>query len=177
MSEMRVIATNEVEESSQLADPLFMSLYKFWNEMRDGKALPRVADFDILNLEPVVWPYLIYADVIGEPADFHYRVTGTEVDLANGFNSRGMILSSLPNMNTQVLLKEFRRMVQRGRPRRSEGVFITGDSHFESVSRLVCPLADDTGQVVRLLGAVRFVWKEGESYRNRSGIRPRRIFE
>ena len=177
MSEMRVIGTNEIEESRQLADPLFRCLYLFWNEFRAGNPMPRGDHFDILQLDPRVWPYLIYADVVGEPADFRYRVTGTEIDLANGFNSHGMLLSTLPNMNTQVLLKEFRRVVQCARPRYSEGIFLEGDSHFESVSRLVCPFCDEEGRVIRLLGAVRFIWKEGEAYRNRSGIRPKRIFE
>lgn len=62
--------------SDTLQNPVFAFAYDLWNRKRGGRSLPSRADFDPLELKPIL-ARLMLIEVIADPPDFRYRLAGT----------------------------------------------------------------------------------------------------
>ncbi|QDO99346.1 PAS domain-containing protein [Ferrovibrio terrae] len=59
-----------------LANPDCRLAIDLWQVKRAGRVMPARADFDPVELKPIL-PRLILIDVISDPPDFRYRLAGT----------------------------------------------------------------------------------------------------
>ncbi|MBM3547345.1 MAG: PAS domain-containing protein [Alphaproteobacteria bacterium] len=62
----------------EIRHPNLVRLYRHWDEMRRGRAMPSRADVDPLNL-PALLGNLILIDVLREPLRFRYRLIGSRL--------------------------------------------------------------------------------------------------
>src|SRR5689334_7472185 len=58
--------------------PDLVRVFDYWNRQRGERFAPRRADIDPADLVEVL-PRVMLADVLTDPLDFHYRLSGTGI--------------------------------------------------------------------------------------------------
>lgn len=114
-------------------------------------ALPLTTDIDPIRMRPALG-YVMLVDVVDGGWDFRYRLYGSELASVSGFDMTGRFLSS-HGASANVI--EFGLAVYRAAAVRRQPVFTSrrpvGARHTARWERVVMPLADRTGAVVRFL--------------------------
>ena len=81
----------EVERSRS---PLIAELYAIWRRKRGDSDLPRRADFDPAEMKRLL-PNIIISDLEPQPFRVRYRLVGTKVVAASGFDFSGRYLDEI----------------------------------------------------------------------------------
>lgn len=74
--------------------PRVRQLHDYWQSKRHGRAMPARADIEPVEIKPLL-PYLIIADLFADPVRVRFRLAGTKVCEAFGFNIAGRWLQEL----------------------------------------------------------------------------------
>jgi hypothetical protein len=131
------------------ANPKLQFLFRYWQTRRLGRAMPRRADIDVLDLGSCLG-HLVVIDVGEEGTSLTYRLFGTRISSHLGFDPTGHDLMELPRDAEDHLGLPYRMAVEHrapvycinrmSRPGRS--------SRWE---RLILPLSLDGASVSQLL--------------------------
>ncbi|MEQ8356227.1 MAG: PAS domain-containing protein [Kiloniellaceae bacterium] len=147
----------------RIAQAQLRELYDLWlAHSSDTAVMPRSA------LDPVAMPSLlknlILADVGAGGRDISYRLVGTEIVEAHGFDYTGWNIERLTSGSTLAFTQRLYGMVvSRAVPVYSEGHFRWRDKEFHWVKRLHLPLSRDAdGRVDMVLAGQYFETEYGE---------------
>lgn len=133
-------------------------LLQYWQQIRNGRQMPRREDID----PTLIWPLLknvFLNEWHTRPDRLYYRIAGTELVAALGFEIRGKWLTDLYSDQADVdrTLALYRTVIETRAPifGRTEGTQLRlGASSFEWV---ICPLSDDGEQVTHFVGLEDYV--------------------
>jgi hypothetical protein len=79
----------------EIRHPNLVRLYRHWDEVRRGRAMPSRADVDPLNL-PELLGNLILIDVLRSPLRFRYRLIGSRLTERIGRDMTGRFFDEVP---------------------------------------------------------------------------------
>ncbi len=133
-----------------IAHPGLRELYDYWlPRSRDGIGMPRDS-FDPAAM-PRLLKNLILSDVGDGGRDIRYRLVGTEIVAAHGFDYTGMTIEELTSGTTLAFARRlYALVVSRAAPVYSEGNFRWAEKEFHWTKRLHLPLSQG-GEVVDMV--------------------------
>ena len=80
--------------------------YKNWLKLKGSKSLPIRSDFDPMDI-PKALPYVIMANVIGEPKKIKLRLIGSKCNVPASYNGKYLdefsVLKPLIDMNLKMI--------------------------------------------------------------------------
>lgn len=135
-------------------DDRLSGLVGYWAEKRHGRRFPARADFDPLELKPLLG-HLLMVDVVRGPEDelrFRYRLFGSEFVFYHGADMTGRWLEDIANPGFRdELLDYYRSVVNQGELRTLSYDYLVGDRRHRFQAVLL-PLAADGKTVNIVLG-------------------------
>lgn len=124
-------------------------LFRYWQARRLGRNLPRRSDIDVLDLRACLG-HLILIDVGEEARSLTYRLFGTRISAAVGFDPTGFDLMQAGLAEDDPILRPYRTAAKLRAP-----VYcvnrMTSPSWDRRWERLVLPLSRDDLTVTQLL--------------------------
>ncbi len=124
-------------------------LLNYWQGQRQDSKIPNLSKIDALDLTPCLG-YLMVLD-IGQD-ELTYRVYGTKIARASGFDLTGKTVSSI---TSHSFIPTFFNACYRATQRRQIPILTQHEPPVEisvySWTRLILPLANDAGEIVRFL--------------------------
>lgn len=135
---------------------ILRDLHAYWKRLCGPDRLPSRADIDPIDLGPAL-PHIVLLDVLGGSDDFVYRLVGTHVVGAAGFDFTGWTVSGFfANMVDDGRVEEYALTVADHRPRYGRYRMLEQErSHF-FYERLIMPLAADGRNVDMLFCGFHF---------------------
>jgi hypothetical protein len=135
----------------RIAHPKLQALYDFWLERRADHIAMRRADLDPTEIPPLL-QHLILADVGERGCTIRYRLVGTEIVAAHGFDYTGKTIEELTDGATLDFTRRLYGMVvTRAVPVYSEGQFRWAGREYRWTKRLHLPLTRDGAAVDMVL--------------------------
>lgn len=134
-----------------LEEPL-EAFYAHWRARRGGRAMPRRADIDPVEMPPRLLPNVFLTEVVDGGARFRFRLIGTSAVNAIGAELTGRYVDEV---NESVVYRDYitglyRRVVQRRLPVFSMSVYSRDGAlglARHTTQRLMCPLSSDGATV------------------------------
>lgn len=136
-------------------------LLTHWTRLRNARPAPRAADIDALEMRPALG-YILLLDVVDGGRDFRFRLFGSTIAAASGFDLTGRLMSAHPS--TPYIVDFYRATYQAVLRRREPLATVHSPPVAVSTTvwhRLILPLVDADDAVVRLLGGVVPVARNG----------------
>ncbi|GIK98437.1 MAG: hypothetical protein BroJett029_26460 [Alphaproteobacteria bacterium] len=107
---------NTWHDADQSRSPLIAELYAIWKRKRGDAELPRRADFEPAEMKRLL-PNLIIAEIEAEPLRVRYRLVGTKVAAASGFDFSGRYLDEIDlATGAENWLAQYREILASRRP-------------------------------------------------------------
>jgi hypothetical protein len=145
----------------QVAAAPLRALLDYWTALREGDCLPAAARIDPLGMRGALG-YVMLVDVVDEGQDFRYRLYGSSLASASEHDMTGQLLS---NHAASAYIREFSLATYRAALQRREPAFSeyapAGTLLIARWQRIVLPLVDETGAVVRFLSGAVPVGRDG----------------
>jgi len=147
---------------SHLDDPLLREIYAYWRERRAERRMPARRQIDPTDM-PRLLPHLVISEQLDGGARFRYRLAGTAVAGAVGFNPTGRCIDEVVSGGYGDFITGLHRTVCR------EAVPLFAASAFSPAARgrhffarrLMLPLSDDDRSVNQILSLVIFHFAAG----------------
>jgi hypothetical protein len=135
--------------------PLLGALFRYWNEKRGARVMPRRADIDPLEMGPALLPHLMLCDLFDRGLAIRFRLVGTAVVKYFGFDPTGRHLETGPAGSYFGCLGTLHRLVFAERaPVYSEGSFRWGLNRHLDIAQLLLPLAGTARDPAMALAAL-----------------------
>lgn len=133
-----------------IAHPLLVTLFDHWLARRGTKIAMLRADLDPTEI-PRLLPHLILSEVGDGGRAIRYRLVGTDIVTAHGFDYTGKTIEQLTTGATVAFTQElYGIIVQQGVPVYSEGSFRWAGKEHRWTKRLHLPLTRD-GQAIDMV--------------------------
>jgi len=139
-------------DSSNRDYPDLLRVRVYWESKRGGRFAPRRADIDPTDLVDNL-SRIMLADVIAEPLDFRYRLSGTAISNMHGKEMTGKGPRDLKPAAYGALIYDHYCQAVRRREPLLHVIALDGDQRLRSYARLLLPLSED-GSTVTMLMAV-----------------------
>ena len=134
-----------------ITSALVLDLHAYWNRIRAGRFAPRWSDVQPGDIKHLL-PYLIVGQVEHDPFDLRYRIVGTAVVDAFGFDFTGESLRSpSPGSDASSWLGIYRAFVDRRAPVFGQYRVPVGLAELRVVDVGIFPLSSDGRAVDRLI--------------------------
>lgn len=134
----------------------------YWESLRDGEEIPKVSKFDPMEF-PEDLPWAAVCDCLDAGADFQFRLVGTKLVRIFDGDLTGKRLSDNPRDYVEGRLQHiYKTAVETAVPLYVKGRVgnVGGRAGFDSEG-CVLPLADENGNVVRLVHMFRLRADDG----------------
>jgi hypothetical protein len=139
-----------------ITHPLLLTLYDYWLGKRGVRSVMLRADLDPLEI-PSLLQNLILSDVADEGRAIRYRLVGTEIVTAHGFDYTGRTIEQLTSGTTLAFTQQLYGIIVTQRvPVYSEGNFRWVGKEHRWTSRLHLPLSRDGNQIDMVLAGQVF---------------------
>jgi hypothetical protein len=132
-----------------ITNPLIEEAYHYWARVAAGRAIPRRADLDPVDI-PRLLPHVMLVEV-HEPRRYRYRLIGTANDQEHGISVTGRWLDEvLPGPDySRHILGLYDECVDEGRPLYTEIIYLSPargnvERHLKA---LFLPLSEDGARV------------------------------
>jgi hypothetical protein len=126
-------------------------LLRYWEDLRGAQQMPAYRDIDAVAMRPALG-YVHLLDAVEGGRDFRYRVFGSIVAAVSDFDMTGHLASTL---KASSYVGEFGLASLRAVVARREPLFTVHGPpaavYTATWHRLILPLADDQGDVARVL--------------------------
>lgn len=132
--------------------PDLLRVRAYWERKRQGRFAPRRADIDPADLVDSL-PRIMLVDVLPEPLDFRYRLSGTSISNVHGREMTGKSPRDLTPAAYGALIHDHYCEAARRRAPLLHLIVLDGDQRSRSYARLLLPLSED-GSAVTMLMAV-----------------------
>lgn len=138
------------------ADPILGRALAYWDRRRGGRAMPRRADIDPVDI-PQLLPNLQLIEVSDGGRRFRYRLVGTALVTAFGAEYTGKFLDELfDGVRLENASRVLRAVVSGSVPIFLRNSYGTTKTVEMVANRLYMPLSEDGGTVSRIFGALTF---------------------
>jgi hypothetical protein len=136
-------------------DPLFVDLLDYWKDKRDGRAMPRRAAIDPMDLRAHLGSLFLLE--IAEPlAESRYRLIGTNIVEASGRDSTNRSIGELYTEPTRSgLIRIYTAIIKAAAPHAGWGRWQVGPDYL-AVQTLFLPLSEDGQTVNMVLSKMKF---------------------
>lgn len=137
-----------------IAHPKIRRIHDYWLAKRVGRLMPSRADIDPLELKDCLGN-LCLVEVIGDaPPRFRYRLDGSNLTLATGFDMTGKFLDQMPDERYRAFVTAiYLRVLEARAP-----VFVANQEDWKGydlqVSSVTLPLSADGARVDAILDAI-----------------------
>ena len=136
---------------AEIQSPLVRALFAYWDRIRVGRFAPKWSDVQPGDIKSLL-PYLIVGQVRTNPFDFQYRIVGTAVVEAFGFDFTWETLRSpLPGSDAPSWLGLYRQFVERRTPSFGQYRMPLSLTEMQRVDVGIFPLSSDGVSVDRLI--------------------------
>lgn len=140
-------------------------LLRHWTNLRGEQALPRKRQIDALEMVPALG-YIALVDIIDSGVEFRYRLFGSLIAQASGFDMTGRPLSAF---RASPYIVDFYRASYRAvllRPEPLATVHAPPSTASATIwTRLILPFSDQPWQIDRLLIGVVPTKRKSRSFR------------
>lgn len=137
------------------AETVFQIVYSYWNALRGDRAMCSRAEIDPIGMRSIL-SHLVLLDVVRDPFDCVFCLTGSDVERGAGFPLGNLAFSHIWASPDAFALGEYERVAAGTKPRFSTNYCENAARVRKKVSRLLCPLSTDGFSVDAILGAVIF---------------------
>jgi len=136
--------------------PKLARLYDYWEQKRAGRRAPRRAEIDPTEI-PELLAHMFICDVLRDPLDYRYVLSGTELTGAFGMDFRGKKFAEIfSGPSATEIRREYDKVVETWGPVVTTHDASWIDKEFLTYSRLLLPLSEDDKVVSKLFGAAFF---------------------
>lgn len=122
----------------------------YWTARREARFAPRRADIDPADLVEVL-PRIMLADVLSEPLDFRYRLSGTGITDVHSKNMTGKSPRELMPAAYGALIHDHYCLAVHRREPLLHLIVLDTRERSRSYARLLLPLSEDGSAVTMLL--------------------------
>ncbi len=147
-------------DPDNLVSPL-REIRDYWASKCGGRAIPRRADIDPLELPAQHMPYLSILDVLPQTNDFRFRVIGTGITERLGRDSTGKtvreVYAAADRETRDWMLEVYQAVVTHKRPVLKRGTLRMVQKEFVDFEALHVPLSEDGERVSMLFGRTHFL--------------------
>jgi hypothetical protein len=147
---------------NQIETPELRLVLAYWSRAAQENRTPRWSDIDLTEISHVAG-YLMLLDVVEEGQDFEYRMFGDIIAEVSELDMTGKRLS-MHKASTYIV--EFSLAVYRAALLRHQPVLTehrpTGTKYTAAWQRIVLPLVDEAGAVIRILTGTVPVDRDGK---------------
>ncbi|HZB90150.1 MAG TPA: PAS domain-containing protein [Stellaceae bacterium] len=138
------------------ADPVLRAVLDYWEQRRQGGAMPSRRDIDPEALRQVL-PHLQITEVVDGGARFRYRLVGTAIVEAFGAEFTGKYVDELVSGERDSFVHGcYRAVCAARRPAFVRSRYITTKAIDLTANRVLAPLSEDGVGVSQILGALTF---------------------
>lgn len=124
-------------------------LLAHWQGLVSGKALPLASELDPIDLKPALGN-IILVDVVDGGRDFRYRLYGTKISLVSSGDKTGRYVTDFEGPPAEFFYVIYRAVLARRSPVYTFH-YPTMTNNFRRWHRLLLPLYDESGEIVRYL--------------------------
>lgn len=137
---------------SQVTAPKVREAYRYWSDKRRDGRLPARADIDPIEI-PRLLPYVVLSEVLRDPFDIRYRLTGTQVVQMNNLDLTGKRLNDgIHQPEWQDYWRRvYRDVVETGQPTFGADSYEYRDRSYAHFEWCLLPLAADGATVDMIL--------------------------
>jgi hypothetical protein len=151
----------------EVQQPQLKFLLAHWRELAGSRPMPHRDEVDAVDMRPALG-FITILDVIEGGRDLRYRLYGSALADASGFDMTGRLISA---HKARSHVSGFYFAVYRAALRRREPAFTdhgsAPDLATKGWQRVVLPLSDETGAVVRFLAGNVPLTRHGKPYVSR----------
>lgn len=143
----------------EIASEPVRALASHWSTLTENGQAPLRERFTPLDLPARAWKNLFLIDICPQSREFIVRVHGTYLVEATGadFTGRRMNETEIPGSTRRALYGLLQRIADVGVPQYYKGeTLFRPPSWMHDVEQALCPLADESGRVVSVIGAAEF---------------------
>jgi hypothetical protein len=149
-----------LEPPSLITSPAVRALFAYWDRIRAERIAPSWSDIEPGEISSLL-PYLVVAEILHRPFDIRYRLVGTAVVEAFGYDFMGKTLRSLERDSGEPSwsswLPVYRQFVERRGPCFGRYQIPVSATRFQVIDAAALPLSDDGSRISRFIELVD--WK------------------
>jgi hypothetical protein len=135
------------------------ALAAHWSALAKNGQVPLRERFTPLDLPARGWKNLFLLDLCPASGDFLVRVHGTYLVESSGgdFTGRRVNEAEIPGSTRTALYRLIHRIAEIGAPQYYKGeTLFRPPNWMRDVEQALCPLADENGRIVSIIGAAEF---------------------
>jgi len=153
--------------TDQVRQPQLQFLLKYWRDLAGAHAMPLAEEVDAVAMRPALG-FIILLDVLEGGRDFRYRLYGSVLADASGFDMTGELISA---HKASSHVSGFYLATYRAVQIRREAVYTEHGPasviNTKAWQRVVLPLAGQRDQIVRFLVGNVPLTRDGKPYMSR----------
>jgi hypothetical protein len=140
---------------THLDDPLLRELYGYWRGKRDARRMPSRRQIDPAEI-PRLLPHLVISECVDDGRRFRYRLAGTAVAEAIGFDPTGRYVEDIASGDYRDYINGLHRSVciERVPIFAASPFMLAGRRRNYFARRLALPLSEDDVTVNQILSMV-----------------------
>ena len=137
-------------------DKRLVEFYGYWQGLRQGGNIPYRKDFSPAAI-PSLLPFVVLVDVLDNPRDFRFRLTGSAFYQAVGQELTGQLIGDVfpPDFGSEVFAG-WNAIVENGGPNWARGSLWREERDFLDWQGVLLPLQAADGTINQLVGAAAF---------------------
>jgi len=129
-------------------------LFLYWKAKRAGRPFPGRADIDPLDI-PALLPIVFLVDVAREPANYRFRLAGSEFARKYGADPTGRTLEQVNrHAHAEAIFRDYATCATEATPVASRNSFLNDKGVFWKYERVLMPLGDAPGRAAMILGGM-----------------------
>jgi hypothetical protein len=159
MTDVLYDSTNRRFAWPEIVSEPVRALAAHWSTLAENGRTPLREHFTPLDLPARGWKNLFLMDICPQSREFIVRVHGTYLVEATGadFTGRRMNETEIPGSTRRALYGLLQRVAAIGAPQYYNGkTLFRPPNWMRDVEQALCPLADEDGRVVSIIGAAEF---------------------
>lgn len=135
-----------------LADmpPEIEGIYRYWNEKRGSRRMPRRADLDPTDLRAYL-PSILLVDVVSDDRLYVYRLVGTREVKMRGNDPTGKPVMDNTFLDREQALRNYDHVVLSRAPHVDVTPTTSADREWLDMETVFLPLSEDDNEVDKIL--------------------------
>jgi hypothetical protein len=135
----------------EISSPMVHALFLYWQRKRAGRLAPMRADIEPGDIKRLL-PFVCLSEVTKDPFDVRFRLVGTSLVEATGYDFTGRRLREMPlTTNEDVWIGHYKRIVSEQRPFYGRYRAEFGAELVRSVDHGAFPLSTDGTAIDRII--------------------------